>query len=119
MEASRHEQILRTGLLEIRPREGLVLADGRALVLSVFELRLLVALARREGRVASRQELSALVWDRALRPGDRTVDVYVHRLRAKLDVALPGWRHIHTHVGFGYRFSPVRSHAFHNGATGT
>jgi DNA-binding response OmpR family regulator len=42
----------------------------------------------------------------------------VHKLRMKLDDALPHWRHIHTHVGFGYRFAPEPSHPFHIPATG-
>ena len=118
MEASRqHDEVLRVGALEIHPAEGLACAGGAALSLSVHELRLLVALARREGRVVSRSELYAIGWGGTLRDGDRTIDVYIHRLRSKLDTALPDWRHIHTHVGFGYRLSPVRSHAFHKEAT--
>jgi DNA-binding response OmpR family regulator len=46
------------------------------------------------------------VWGRDYRKSDRSVDVYVGRLRAKLDRALPGRRFIHTHTGIGYRFSP-------------
>ena len=56
-------------------------------------------------------------WGRDLRPGDRAIDVYVHKLRAKLETALPGRRFIHTHVGLGYRFSPEPSHAFHKSTT--
>ena len=41
--------------------------------------------------------------------GNRSVDVYVRRLRVKLERALPGWRFIHTHFGFGYRLAPERS----------
>ena len=43
-------------------------------------------------------------------PDDRSVDVYVHKLRAKLGDALPEWRFIHTHFGFGYRLEPERFH---------
>jgi DNA-binding response OmpR family regulator len=39
-------------------------------------------------------------------------------LRVKLEEALPDWRFIHTHVGFGYRFAPEPSHHFHNASTG-
>jgi DNA-binding response OmpR family regulator len=52
-----------------------------------------------------------------MRTADRSVDVYVHKLRAKLAEALPEWRFIHTHFGFGYRFSPEPSQRFHNVAT--
>jgi DNA-binding response OmpR family regulator len=54
----------------------------------------------------SRPDLYALVWGGKLRDGDRSVDVYVHKLRVKLETALPGSRLIHTHVGFGYRLDP-------------
>jgi DNA-binding response OmpR family regulator len=100
----RREEIV-VGPLEIYPDEHLVLAAGRAMILSVRELRLLTELARRADRVVSREELFRLVWGRGMRHGDRSVDVYVRKLRVKLEVALPGWRFIHTHFGFGYRLA--------------
>ena len=106
METS-HGELVRIGDLEIRAREGLVLASGRALTLSVREFDLLVALARNAGRIVSREELYRLA-----------CDVYVHKLRSKLEEALPGMRFIHTHVGFGYRLDPAPSHPFHTAATG-
>ena len=118
MEAMREPEILRIGPLEVRPGEDLALTDGRPLILSVLEHAVLVALARRADRIVSREELYGLAWGRSLRPGDRSVDVYVHRLRAKLEAALPDWQLIHTHVGFGYRLSAERSHGFHTDATG-
>ena len=109
--------VLSVGALEIRPDEHQAVAAGHTLSLSVRELELLAALASRQGRIVSRGELFAVVWGGSLRPGDRSVDVYVHKVRAKLDAALPDWRFIHTHVGFGYRFSSEPSLGFHNGAT--
>lgn len=100
---TRGGDLVTIGELEIRPGEGLVLAKGRALTLSVREFDLLVALARNAGRILSREELYRLAWDGTLRRGDRSCDVYVHKLRAKLERALPGVICIHTHVGFGYR----------------
>ncbi len=117
MEAHDHEA-LRIGELEILPAEGLVLAAGRALPMSVREFGLLVALAERSGRIVRREDLYRIVWGSPLRAGDRSIDVYVHKVRSKLEEALPGWAFIHTHVGFGYRLSPELSHAFHNQATG-
>jgi DNA-binding response OmpR family regulator len=99
-------ELVKIGGLEIRPPEGLVLANGQALVLSVREFDLLVALASRAGHVVSREELYRLAWGGTLRRGDRSCDVYVHKLRTKLERALPDHRFIHTHVGFGYRFDP-------------
>jgi DNA-binding response OmpR family regulator len=97
------------GELEIRLGEGLVLATGRALTLSVREFELLAAMARRIGAIVTREELYATVWGGELRPGDRSVDVYVSKLRGKLELALPDRRFIHTHQGFGYRFQPEAS----------
>lgn len=57
------------------------------------------------------------VWGHPLRDRDRSIDVYVHKVRGKLEAALPGWRFIHTHVGFGYRFDAVALHGFHIPAT--
>src|SRR5271169_4092501 len=105
---------LYAGELEIRLGEGLVLATGRALTLSVREFQLLVALVQRSGGIVSRNELYTTVWGRAPRPGDRSVDVYVSKLRGKLEAAMPDRRFIHTHPGFGYRFQPQPSRDFHN-----
>ena len=99
-----HES-LEIGPLQILPEEHLARAGDRALMLSIRELRLLTELARRADRIMSREELFRLVWGREMRPGDRSVDVYVRKLRVKLEAALPGWGFIHTHFGFGYRLS--------------
>jgi DNA-binding response OmpR family regulator len=118
MEAmSSNGEVLRTGQLEIRPDEFCALARGELLPLTVRELELLTALARRAGRIVTRDELCQVVWDRSYRRNDRSVDVYVAKLRAKLEQALPEWRYIHTHFGFGYRLSPEPSHLFHTRAT--
>jgi DNA-binding response OmpR family regulator len=94
------------GRLEIRPADHAALVDGRPLTLTVRELQLLTELAQNAERVMSRDELYSRVWHRGYRKSDRSVDVYVGRLRTKLDRALPGRRFIHTHTGIGYRFSP-------------
>lgn len=65
----------------------------------------------------SREELYAVVWGRPFRKQDRSVDVYVRKLRGKLERALPELRFIHTHFGFGYRFHREPSQVFHTGAT--
>lgn len=108
---------MRIGPLEIRPGEFLALADGAPLRLTPHELDLLTALARRAGRIVSREELFEAVWRRERRAQDRSVDVYIRKLRRKLAKALPEWECIHTHFGFGYRFSPEPSHLFHTAAT--
>jgi DNA-binding winged helix-turn-helix (wHTH) protein len=105
-ESREHSDTLYAGELEIRPSEGLALATGQALTLSVREFELLVAMAKRLGAVLSREELYGTVWGGELRAGDRSVDVYVSKLRTKLEAAMPDRRFIHTHPGFGYRFQP-------------
>jgi DNA-binding response OmpR family regulator len=116
MELTHEPEVFRAGDLEVRPAEHIALAAGRALSLSVRELALLAALARRQGRIVSREELYETVWGASLREHDRSVDVYVHKLRSKLAGAIPGCAFIHTHFGFGYRFEPEPSHPFHKGA---
>jgi DNA-binding response OmpR family regulator len=93
------------GELEIRSSEYLALANGRPLRLTVRELDLLTALVERRDRIVSREELYQVVWEESYRKADRSVDVYIARLRHKLDEALPGRAYIHTHFGFGYRLS--------------
>jgi DNA-binding response OmpR family regulator len=116
--ASEMPEIVYAGELEIRLEEGLVLATGRALMLSVREFQLLAAMARRIGAIITREELYDNVWGGELRSGDRSVDVYVSKLRNKLEQALPDRRFIHTHPGFGYRFQPQLSRNLHMESTG-
>src|SRR5437588_9137920 len=123
MSATAHagSELLQVGPLEILPEEHLARVDGRALMLSIREIRLLTELARRVDRIMAREELFRLVWGREMRSGDRSVDVYVRKLRVKLEAALPGWRFIHTHFGFGYRLAAeqkaARERAVHNRIT--
>lgn len=112
-ESRENGSTLYAGELEIRRREGLVLATGHALTLSVREFGLLVAMAERAGSVVTREELYGVVWGGELRSGDRSVDVYVSKLRTKLEAAMPDRRFIHTHPGFGYRFQPQLSRNVH------
>src|SRR2546423_4664278 len=106
--ARSRSEVLEVGPLEILPEEHLARADGHALMLSIRELRLLTELARREDRIMAREELFRLVWGREMRAGDRSVDVYVRKLRGELPEGLPTWRFIHTHFGLGYRLSAER-----------
>ena len=105
MEAATSRAALTAGEIEVRPDEFLALAAGVPLQLTVRELQLLTALVERAGRIVSRQELYEVVWTDRYRKSDRSVDVYVAKLRQKLEKALPGRAVIHTHFGFGYRLS--------------
>ena len=97
---------LALGPLEVRPAEYQVLAHGRRVNLTVREFELFWVLAQRPDHVIRRAELYERVWGGAMSPRDRSVDVFVRKLRRKLGLASPGWRYIHTHFGIGYRFAP-------------
>ena len=73
-----------------------------------FEILQLLAAA---GRVLRREEIYERVWGYAMAHGDRSVDVFVRKLRQKLRTASPGWDYIHTHFGVGYRFEPAAHEA--------
>jgi DNA-binding response OmpR family regulator len=103
------EPVLRAAELEIRPAEFLVLAGGRPVAMTARELDLLTALMQRPDRIISRDDIYRVVWGDFRRKSDRSVDVYVGRIRHKLWQALPERRFIHTHFGFGYRFKPEPS----------
>jgi DNA-binding response OmpR family regulator len=92
--------------LEVRPEEHAALVDGRPLSLTMRELQLLTILASNPQRIMTREELYAEVWGGSPRHADRSVDVYISRLRSKLGDAMPDRSPIHTHNGIGYRFSP-------------
>jgi DNA-binding response OmpR family regulator len=93
-------------MIEVRRHDFQAFADGKPLPLTVRELALLEALVERQGRIVAREELYRAVWQEPFRKSDRSVDVYIAKLRHKLGVALPGRTLIHTHFGFGYRFAP-------------
>jgi DNA-binding winged helix-turn-helix (wHTH) protein len=63
--------------------------------------------------VLQREEIYQRVWGYAMVHGDRSVDVFVRKLRSKLERVSPAWRYIHTHFGIGYRFAaePVEAAA--------
>ncbi len=111
-------EVLEVGPLQILPEENLARADGRPLMLSLRELRLLTELARRSDRITAREDLFRLVWGKEMRHGDRSVDVYIRKLRVKLGSALPAWQFIHTHFGFGYRLSPEHKQIVNQRFTG-
>lgn len=114
----RHE-VIQVGELSVQLPDGLVCVAGRVLMLSVREFSMLLALLRAEGQIVSREKLYLAVWGKPLARGDRSVDVYVHKLRVKLNAAQPDVRFIHTHVGFGYRLHREPSQDLHNFATGS
>jgi DNA-binding response OmpR family regulator len=101
-------EVIRIANIEIRPSEFEVLADGRRVGLTVREFQTFLVLAQRPDRVITRPEIYALVWGGQMDYRDRSVDVFVRKVRRKLAALTPGWVYIHTHFGVGYRFFPER-----------
>jgi DNA-binding response OmpR family regulator len=99
------DEELRAGPLSAFPAGYTARARGVVVPLTPREFELLVELMRRPDEVLSRTSLYERCWGHPMDPSDRAVDVYVRKLRAKLDNALPDWRFIHTHYRLGYRFS--------------
>src|ERR687896_84776 len=95
-----------TGELEIRADRYQAFVSGDSLDLTRREFELLHLLAEAKGQVLERETIYQRVWGYAMAHGDRSVDVFVRKLRQKLQKRSPGWRYIHTHFGVGYRFAP-------------
>ena len=94
------------GELEIRTDQFQAFVGGQSVDLTRREFELLQLLAEARGRVLEREDIYQRVWGYAMAHGDRSVDVFVRKLRQKLEAASPKWRYIHTHFGIGYRFEP-------------
>ena len=93
------------GEITIRPDLYQAYAGGVSLELTAREFEILHLLAQSD-RVLRREEIYERVWGYAMAHGDRSVDVFVRKLRQKLRQASPSCSYIHTHFGVGYRFAP-------------
>ena len=93
--------------LRIDPREVQAYIDGVSAELTPTEFRLLYQLALDRGRVVTRDELLQKLWGRRESHRDRTVDVFVRRLREKVDRRSSRHTFIQTRYGVGYRLDPV------------
>jgi DNA-binding response OmpR family regulator len=92
--------------LRIDPREVQAFVDGASAELTPTEFRLLYTLALELGRVVTRDELLQRIWGRRQTHRDRTVDVFVRRLRDKIDKRAPRHTFIQTRYGVGYKLDP-------------
>src|SRR5436190_5265722 len=97
---------VQAGEVEIRSDQFQAFVRGASVDLTRREFELISLLAGAEGRVLEREEIYERVWGYAMARGDRSVDVFVRKLRQKLEKASPSWRYLHTHFGVGYRFAP-------------
>jgi DNA-binding response OmpR family regulator len=96
---------LAVGGLIVRADRYQAFAGETSADLTRREFELIQLLAERQGQVLPREEIYERVWGYAMAHGDRSVDVFVRKLRQKLEKVSPDWRYIHTHFGIGYRFA--------------
>jgi DNA-binding response OmpR family regulator len=99
---------LLAGELEIRGDQFQAFARGQSVDLTRREFEVLQLLAGAKAKVLQREEIYQAVWGYAMAHGDRSVDVFIRKVRQKLEKASPDWSYIHTHFGVGYRFDPER-----------
>jgi DNA-binding response OmpR family regulator len=93
------------GELEIRRAQHQAFVDGSSLGLTRREFQLLELLASHDKRVLEREFIYESLWGYSMMRGDRSVDVFVRKVRHKLELASPQWSYVHTHFGIGYRFA--------------
>ena len=98
-------EVRTAGELEIRPDLFQAFVQGEPVNLTRREFELVELLAGVDGRVLEREEIYQRVWGYAMARGDRSVDVFVRKVRHKLEQASPDWKYVHTHFGVGYRFA--------------
>src|SRR5687768_6197284 len=92
--------------LRLDPRNVQAYVDGTSADLTPTEFRLLYALALETGRVLTRDELLQRVWGRRASHRDRTVDVFVRKLREKVDSRASRHTFLQTRYGVGYKLEP-------------
>jgi DNA-binding response OmpR family regulator len=96
------------GDLEIRADQFQAYVRGTTIDLTRREFEVLQLLAQAKGKVLQREEIYQAVWGYAMAHGDRSVDVFIRKVRLKLEQSSTDWSYIHTHFGVGYRFEPER-----------
>jgi DNA-binding response OmpR family regulator len=97
--------------LVMDPGQVQAFADGRPVNLTPREFEVLYALARADGRPVPRERVYREVWGYEMMRGDRSVDVFVRKVRQKLAAAKPDTSYLQTHYGVGYRFEALPASA--------
>jgi two-component system phosphate regulon response regulator PhoB len=101
-------EILRFSDLEIDPSSMTVQVQGKAVLTTVREFRLLEYLAKHRGRVFTRDQLLDAVWKETPFVTPRSIDVYVRRLREKIEADPHHPKYLKTLRGIGYRFEATK-----------
>ena len=95
---------IEAGPLVIDPDRKEAFSGGEPLELTSKEFAVLYLLAKSAPMVISREDIYKAVWGYEMMHGDRSVDVFVRRIRKKIATAVPTHSFIQTHYGSGYRF---------------
>jgi two-component system copper resistance phosphate regulon response regulator CusR len=98
---TKHQDTIELGDLKVDLQKRCVARDGQCVRLTPKEYALLEYLARRSGELVTRAEISEHVWDETFDPFSNLIEVYVQRLRHKIDAG-HATRLIHTRRGEGY-----------------
>ena len=98
-------QVLRIADLSVNTATHGATRGGRPVNLTAKEYALLEFLVLNEGRVVGREQIAQHVWDESFDPLSNVIDVYIKRLRAKLDTGVAR-KLIHTRRGEGYILTP-------------
>ncbi|MBW1804200.1 MAG: response regulator [Deltaproteobacteria bacterium] len=103
-EEKREDQYIRAGVLVLNRLRQTVAVEDREVTLSLTEYRVLEALMSNPNRILSRDQLMNLARGRDFMAFDRSIDVHISKLRAKLEVDPRSPRYIKTIWGTGYMF---------------
>jgi DNA-binding response OmpR family regulator len=103
-----HRKVIQLGDLEIDAASMTVRVQGKNVSTTVREFRLLEFLANHRGRVFTRDQLLDAVWKEGSFVTPRSIDVFVRRLREKIEEDPRRPRYLKTLRGIGYRFEPGR-----------
>jgi two-component system, OmpR family, copper resistance phosphate regulon response regulator CusR len=101
-------EVVQVGDLSINTASHSVIRSGRSIALTAKEYALLEFLILNQGRVVGREQIAQHVWDENFDPLSNIIDVYIKRLRAKIDAG-SSLRLIHTRRGEGYILATEQS----------
>ena len=105
------DEAIEAGGLRIDPEQVQAFIDGASVGLTPREFDVLYALARAQGKPLARERVYREVWGYEMMRGDRSVDVFVRKVRQKLAAARPDRSYVQTLYGVGYRFEPTDADA--------
>lgn len=102
------DPVLSAGSLQLNPSTATVTKNGAEVVLSALEYRLLLYFLQNQGRLITRENLRDAIWDTAGEyVSDNSINVYIRRLREKIEDDPASPRYILTRRGVGYYYSTL------------